>query len=118
MILFNMVECLFLSGIVLGILLTCNVCSNHSIYGGTKEHNIEYNIQIHSNRSLDNFGIEKIYNNKLGFEWYMNMSNPQADAYLYNYHKMRKNPDGSYNIGAFQDYQSTQKMELDILKGL
>ena len=29
----------------------------------------------------------------------MNMSNPQADPYLYNYHKMIKNPEGSYNIG-------------------
>lgn len=117
MILFSMVECLFVSGIVLGILLTCNVCSNHSIYGGTKEHNIEYNIQIHSNRSFDNFGIEKIYNSKLGFEWYMNMSNPQADPYLYNYHKMGKNPDGSYNIGSFSRLSVYSKDGIGYIEG-
>ena len=117
MILFSMVECLFVSGIVLGILLTCNVCSNHSIYGGTMEHNIEYNIQIHSNRSFDNFGIEKIYNSKLGFEWYMNMSNPQADPYLYNYHKMGKNPDGSYNIGSFSRLSVYSKDGIGYIEG-
>jgi len=50
--------------------------------------------------NVDVFGILKLYDSKVGgFEWYMNMSNPQSDHYLYNYDKMRKNSDGSYNIG-------------------
>ena len=48
----------------------------------------------------------------------MNMSNPQADPYLYNYHKMIKNPDGSYNIGNVSRLWSIPKMELDMLKAV
>lgn len=44
------------------------------------------------------------------------MSNPQADPYLYNYHKLGKNPDGSYNIGNVSRLSAIQKMELDMLK--
>ena len=89
-----------LLGIIISILLIYYFCSNHSIYAGTKGPDIAHNIQPANNSSMDIFGIKKLYDSKLGgFEWYMNMSNPQADPYLYNYHKMIKNPDGSYNIG-------------------
>ena len=89
-----------LLGVIVGILLIYYFCSNHSIYAGTKGPDIAHNIQPANNSSMDIFGIKKLYDSKLGgFEWYMNMSNPQADPYLYNYHKMIKNPDGSYNIG-------------------
>lgn len=59
-------------------------------------------IQSYNNGDIDVFGIRKLYESKPGtFEWYMNMVNPQEDPYLYNYNKMVKNPDGSYNIGNF-----------------
>jgi len=105
-------------GIVLVILLIYNFCSNHLIYAG-KAPGIAYSIQTHNNSTKDVFGIRKLYDSKFGgFEWYMNMSNPQADPYLYNYHKMRKNPDGSYNIGNVSSYRSIQKMESDMLKAV
>lgn len=55
-------------------------------------------IRPYGSSSVDIFGIRKLYDSKLGgFEWYMNMLNPQADPHLYNYDKMEKNSDQSYN---------------------
>lgn len=48
----------------------------------------------------DVFGIRKIYETKPGgFEWYMNMDDPEEDSPLYNYDDMQENNDNSYNIG-------------------
>lgn len=72
------------------------------LYTGTSEFDTTNIIRPYSNSSLDIFGIRKLYDSKLGgYEWYMNMSNPQEDPYLYNYNKMEKNSDRSYNIGNF-----------------
>ena len=86
---------IFLANIVI-----CNFFSYHLIFSSTINSKILYGIASGNNSDVDIFGIRKIYVTKSeGFEWYMNMSNPQEDAYLYNYEKMRKNPDGSYSIG-------------------
>jgi hypothetical protein len=87
-------------GIVLGILLIYSMCSNYFIYAERKDSSTLNSTQIHKNSGFDIFGIKKLYDSKFGgFDWYMNMSNPQADPYLYNYHTLVRNPDGSYSIG-------------------
>lgn len=48
----------------------------------------------------DIFGIRKLYDTKAGgFEWYMNMDDPEEDRHLYNFGNMQENDDNSYNIG-------------------
>jgi hypothetical protein len=48
---------------------------------------------------LDIFGIRKIYETKPGgFEWYMNIDDPDEDPHLYNDGDMDGNGDNSYNI--------------------
>lgn len=84
----------------LSILVVSCFYNVHLIYAKTEGHDKENYFQIINNRDIDKFGITKLYDSKVGgFEWYMSMSNPQADNYLYNYDKMRKNSDSSYNIG-------------------
>jgi hypothetical protein len=62
--------------------------------------NILDNVRPYNNGDVDIFGIRKLYDTKLGgFEWYMNMDNPEKDRYLYNFDKMQENDDDSYNIG-------------------
>lgn len=58
-------------------------------------------IESSANSSMsDVFGIRKIYETKPGgFEWYMNMDDPEEDPHLYNYDDMQENNDNSYNIG-------------------
>jgi len=57
-------------------------------------------VQTYDINSIDIFGIRKIYDTKPGgFEWYMNMDDPEDDSHLYNYGKIKENEDNSYSIG-------------------
>jgi hypothetical protein len=53
-----------------------------------------------NNSMSDIFGIRKIYDTKPGgFEWYMNMDDPEEDPHLNNYGNIQENDNNSYNIG-------------------
>lgn len=82
-------------------ILTISYIFNVYLLYASGEGDIQLKYYTHIKKNdTDVFGILKIYDSKKGgFEWYMNMSNPQGDPYLYNYNKMRKNSDGSFNIG-------------------
>jgi hypothetical protein len=52
------------------------------------------------NSMSDIFGIRKIYETKPGgFEWYLNMDDPEEDPHLNNHGNIQENDDNSYNIG-------------------
>jgi hypothetical protein len=54
-----------------------------------------------SSPRIDRFGIDKIYETKIGGrEWYMNMENPYADSWLIlGDIDLEKQPDGSWRVG-------------------
>jgi hypothetical protein len=67
--------------------------------------NREISVSLSENFQDDNsmsdiFGIRKIYDTKPGgFEWYMNMDDPEEDPHLNNYGNIQENDNNSYNIG-------------------
>lgn len=67
--------------------------------------NRELSVSLSENFQDDNsmsdiFGIRKIYDTKTGgFEWYMNMDDPEEDPHLNNYGNIQENDNNSYNIG-------------------
>lgn len=67
--------------------------------------NRELSVSLSENFQNDNsmsdiFGIRKIYDTKPGgFEWYMNMDDPEEDPHLNNYGNIQENDNNSYNIG-------------------
>lgn len=67
--------------------------------------NRELSVSLSENFQDDNsmsdiFGIRKIYDTKPGgFEWYMNMDDPEEDPHLNNYGNIQENDNNSYNIG-------------------
>jgi hypothetical protein len=67
--------------------------------------NREFSVSLSENFQDDNsmsdiFGIRKIYDTKPGgFEWYMNMDDPEEDPHLNNYGNIQENDNNSYNIG-------------------
>jgi hypothetical protein len=70
-----------------------------SLTSATEDFDTLDNFQLYDSR-LDIFGISKLYDTKPeGFEWYMNMDDPDEDSHLYNYGKIKENDDNSYNIG-------------------
>jgi hypothetical protein len=72
--------------------------NNNSNNSADENHN---NGNRDSPQRLDRFGIDKIYDTKVGGrEWYMNMENPYADPWfiLGDVH-LEKQPDGSWRLG-------------------
>lgn len=71
-----------------------------SIPAETTQAEVLDGVQTYDINSTDIFGIRKIYDTKAGgFEWYMNMDDPEEDPHLYNYGKIKENDDNSYTIG-------------------
>lgn len=128
----NIIFFLILIGFAMGLLFTYSqnsigltysvmgkmINTSQLLYSETSEFNTTSIFQPYDNSSMDIFGIRKLYDSNLGsFEWYMNMSNPQADPFLYNYHRMVKNADGSYNIGNFSRLSVFSKDGIGYVEG-
>jgi hypothetical protein len=104
-----------------------NITSEHTETANSSSNNDIIKIQDtnnnnNDNRTVDKFGITKIYPTKHnGREWYLNMDDPQSDGIFNTTAKLKREIDGSWRVDASnlpRDREGNVRMQVFTLPGV